>query len=141
MKTNLRQGVAAVEFAIAVMIVFVFVFGVVEFGRIRMVQHTMDTASYEAARHVIVPGGTSTEAVSAAQEILSAGRVVGATIVVTPSTLTDDETEVGVFIRAPLDANAWVAPRFSQGRFVEAETVLMTERAPGVLTGTTPTRP
>ena len=141
MRNKERQGAAAVEFAVAVMIVLIFVFGVIEFGRIRMVQHTLDTASYEAARHVVVPGATANEAITIAQDILAAGQVSGATITVTPNPLDDNATRIRVHVTAPLDANAWIAPRFTQGRTVSAETELMTERAPGMLVGTMPKRP
>ncbi len=137
---QVRRGATAVEFAFAVIIVFVFVFGVFEFGRIRMVQHTIDNASYEGARHVLVPGGTANEAVAAAQEILAAGRVNDATITVSPNPLNYDSTFVRVNVSAPLNSNAWIAPRFSARRFVESETELMTERSPAVLIGTPPKR-
>ena len=141
MKPSNRRGAAAIEFAFAVVVVFLFVFGVIEFGRVRMVQHTIDNASYEAARHVVVPGGTAAEAIDAAQAILDAGRISDATISVSPNPIRHDATSVRVHISAPLSSNAWVAPKFTAGRIVESETELMTERAPAILVGTTPTRP
>lgn len=136
MQSPNRRGATAVEFAFAVVIVFLFVFGVIEFGRVQMVQHTIDNASYEAARHVVVPGGTAAEAIEAAHEILTAGAVADATISVSPNPLNDSATSVRVHVSAPLNSNAWIAPRFTSNRVVEAETELMTERGPGVLGGT-----
>ena len=141
MQSTNRRGATAVEFAFAVVIVFMFVFGVIEFGRVQMVQHTIDNASYEAARHVVVPGSTAAEAIEAAQAILTAGAVADATITVSPNPLDDNATSVRVHVSAPLNSNAWIVPRFTANRVVESETELVTERAPGVMVGTTPTRP
>jgi Flp pilus assembly protein TadG len=50
-----RKGVAAVEFALVAPIFFLLVFGLIEFGRIMMVQQSLTNAAREGNRVAILP--------------------------------------------------------------------------------------
>lgn len=52
------RGATAVEMAIVLPILFVMVFGIIEFGRAIMVNQVLVNAAREAARRAVVPGAT-----------------------------------------------------------------------------------
>ena len=56
-----RRGAAAVEFAIVAPLFFLLVFGMIEFGRMVMVQQILTNASREGARKAVLDGSTTTD--------------------------------------------------------------------------------
>ena len=56
-----RRGAAAVEFAIVAPLFFLLVFGMIEFGRMVMVQQILTNASREGARTAVLDGSTTTD--------------------------------------------------------------------------------
>ncbi len=127
-----RRGATAVEFAVGVIVLFIFLFGALEVGRIYLIRHAADNAAYEAARHTMVPGGTREEAVLFAEDMLSAAGVRDGQIVVTPDVITDSTEQVSVDISIPLDTNGWLTPQFAKGRMIFASSTLRTERSSGM---------
>jgi Flp pilus assembly protein TadG len=124
-----RSGAAAVEFAIVAPMFFVLVVSSLEFGRLNVIRHTADQAAYEAARHAMVPGAMTAEAVNHANRMLRIVGTRGATVSVTPAVLRPDTSEITVSIDVPLNMNGWIAPRFSRNKTLHAVSRLMTERA------------
>jgi Flp pilus assembly protein TadG len=55
-----RRGASAVEFAVVAPVLFLMIFGMIEFGRLIMVQQIMTNASREGAREAVLDGATST---------------------------------------------------------------------------------
>lgn len=123
------RGVTAVEFAITAPIFFLFVMAMFEFGRLNVIRHTADNAAYEAARHVMVPGATSEEAVDKAASILRVIGARGARVRVTPATITPDVDRITVTVNVPLDQNGWITPKFTAARTIRATSTLRTERS------------
>ena len=85
-KSKQRRGVTAVEFALTVPVLFLFLFATYELARANMMQHTAEAACYEAARVAIVPGATNEEAVAAAESVLATAGIRNAQITVTDTT-------------------------------------------------------
>jgi Flp pilus assembly protein TadG len=56
-----RRGAAAVEFAIVAPLFFLLVFGMLEFGRMVMVQQILTNASREGARKAVLDGSTAAD--------------------------------------------------------------------------------
>src|SRR5688572_16558794 len=56
-----RRGAAVVEFAIVAPIFFLLIFGMIEFGRVVMVQQLLTNASREGARLGVLNDSTSTQ--------------------------------------------------------------------------------
>lgn len=56
-----RRGAAAVEFALVAPLFFLLVFGMLEFGRMVMVQQILTNASREGARKAVLDGSTATD--------------------------------------------------------------------------------
>ncbi|MGA2620914.1 MAG: TadE/TadG family type IV pilus assembly protein [Thermoguttaceae bacterium] len=112
---NQRKGTAAVEFALVAPLVFLLFFAAFEFARMSMIQDGLDLAACEGARRCIVPGATSQNGIDQANTVLNTLCIRGATITVTPTTITSSTPSVTVEIQASLDSNAWVTPFFFKG--------------------------
>jgi Flp pilus assembly protein TadG len=109
-----RSGVAAVEFALTAPILFMFLFAALEFSRMNMIRETVNNAAYEAVRTCIVPGATNAEGVSAATGLLATIGVSGASVQVTPATITDTTSSVTATVTVPYAQNMWINPIFSK---------------------------
>src|SRR3990170_1920701 len=83
-----RRGATAVEFALTAPIFFMFLLAAFEFGWLNVIRHTADNAAYEAARTAMVPGATADEARAKANGLLAIVGARGASVTVTPATLT-----------------------------------------------------
>ena len=123
-----RHGGVVVEFAVVAPLFFLLLFGSIEMARMNMMRHAADNAAYEAARHAIVPGGTTAEAISRANASLAVYGFQGANVFCTPTTLSNTDQELTVTVELPFDQNAWVFPRFTQGKLVRSSSTLRTER-------------
>jgi Flp pilus assembly protein TadG len=127
-KQPTRRGVALVEFALTVPILFLFVLAAFEFGWMNVLRHTADNAAYEAARAAMVPGATAAEATAKANSILGIVRARNAKVTVTPAVITPETTELTVEVDVPLGSNALVLPRFTSKTILHSESTLRTER-------------
>jgi len=104
---NCRRGAYAVEFAIAAPVLFMFVLGSLEFGRMHMVRNTLDNAVYEGTRRGLVLNSTTTDVTNTVNTILNVSRVNNPT---TTATITSDT--VTVTCSVPMNNNSWVPPLF-----------------------------
>jgi Flp pilus assembly protein TadG len=124
-----RRGATLVEFAMTAPIFILFLMASFEFGWINVMRHTADNAAYEAARHVIVPGGTAAEAKARATSILNAVGARDPKITITPSTIAPETKQVTVQVDLPVDSNSLIMPRFLKGKTLSSTSTLRTERA------------
>ncbi|NND98377.1 MAG: pilus assembly protein [Pirellulaceae bacterium] len=124
-----RAGVAAVEFALVVPLLFLFFFAAFEFCRVNMIRHTADNAVYEAARVAIIPGATAEEAEQEAEQILNSLGLTNVDVKVTPSKIEKDTEEVTVRVTVPLDDNSFIPHQFVDGRDIERELTMVREGA------------
>ena len=124
-----RRGAAAVEFAITAPIFFLFLLAAFEFGWLNVIRHTADSAAYEAARTAMVPGATAADATAKAAGLLNVVGRAGATINITPSTITNSTTEVTVAIDIPMGSNGLIVPRFTSNTVLHSISKLRTERS------------
>lgn len=98
-----RLGGATVEFALAVPIIFAMFFGAVELTRLNFIRQSASNACYEGARKVIVPGGTASDANTAATTLLTnLGCGTGAT-----ASTTTTSTTVTITVTIPVAKNSW----------------------------------
>lgn len=124
-----RRGAAAVEFALTAPLAFMLLCASMEFGRANMILNSTANAAYQGARRAIVPGATSSQAVSAANATLTASTVKSATVTVNPSTITSTTQTVSVTVSVPLNSNLWIAPFFTKNISVSRTCTLTRERA------------
>lgn len=106
-KSKQRRGVTAVEFALTVPVLFLFLFATYELGRANMMKHTAEAAAYEAARLAIVPGSTDAEAIAAAESILATVGIRDAVVSISP-----DENTVRANISFVFQDNMLIFPFF-----------------------------
>lgn len=78
-----RRGAAVVEFAVVAPIFLLLVFGMIEWGRMMMVQQILTNAAREGSRRASVEEITDLEAKTATETYLTAAGVTGATVTVT----------------------------------------------------------
>ena len=113
-KTNRRNraGATAVEFALTLPILLIFLFGTFELGRGNMMINTTEAAAYEAARVSIVPGSTVEEAEQAARAILGTAGIKKSTFEITPNDLNTQSEAVEVTLRVSFAENSLLVPSF-----------------------------
>ena len=125
-----RRGAAAVEFALVAPVFFLLVFGLIEYGRMVMVQQMLTNASREGARHAVLDGATSTEVTTIVNDYLSSGSVTGATVTVTPNPPTNAEfgDPVTVAVSVPFSQVSWLpSPMYLGGKTLAASTIMRRE--------------
>ena len=113
-----RKGVSAVEFAFVAPVFFLFVFGMVEFGRIVMIQQCMTNASRAGCRTAALATTTTDAQVKASvQEFLNTAIADSSDVKVniTPNDLstTSSGTQVTVSVQVAYSDISWL----SMGKF------------------------
>ena len=126
-----RRGVAVVEFAVVAPVFFVLVFGMIEFGRMVMVQQIITNAAREGTRLAIVPGATTTQVVTAVNTYLSGSSINGATATVSPDpSATTYGSSITVTVSVPFTAVSWVpSPFFLGATTLKAQCGMRTEQS------------
>lgn len=125
-----RAGVAVVEFAVIAPLFFLLILGMIEFGRMVMVQQVITNASREGARTAIVQGATNTDVVGVVQNYLAAGGVRGATVSVSPDPidLAGYGDPVTVTVSVPFRQVSWLpTPMFLGDTQLRATTTMRRE--------------
>ncbi len=105
-----RSGIAVVEFAICLPILMAMVMGVIEASNAVFLQQALTSASYEAANVASAIGGTSAEATTRANAVLTALGIKNSTVTISPTvtTATPIGTTIVVTVSAPFAANSLV---------------------------------
>jgi hypothetical protein len=122
-----RQGAAAVEFAFAISILLLIVFASIEFVRLNMMEHSIDHASYLAARKGIIVGANVDDVQEVAENHLLLFSVTGAEITVSPNPITDESDLIEVSIDVPMAGNSWMSPLYFNGT-MRGRTRMLAER-------------
>jgi Flp pilus assembly protein TadG len=135
-----RRGVAAVEFAIVAPLLFVLVLGLIEFGRVMMVQEILVNAAREGARTGTLPGSAVADVESTVNNYLDSSSIphAYATIAVydngvqqasggtTPIGVAGDQIQVTITV--PFNSVSWLAtPLFMGGKTLGATVVMRKE--------------
>ena len=127
-----RSGAAVVEFAIVAPLFFLLIFGMIEYGRMVMVQQVITNASREGARRAVLDGSTSSDGVSAVNSFLDSAAVnsSGAEVLVSP----DPPENAGfggavtVTVRIPFSKVSWLpSPMYLGSTTLEAQTAMRRE--------------
>lgn len=125
-----RRGAAVVEFAIVAPVFFLLVFGMIEYGRLVMVQQVLTNASREGARQAVLDGSTTSSVTDAVQNYLTAARISGPTIAVNPDppSTAGFGDPVTVTVSVPFNQVSWLpSPMFLGGTTMSAVTVMRRE--------------
>lgn len=127
-----RRGAAAVEFAVVAPVFLLLVFGMIEYGRMVMVQQVITNASREGARRAVLDGATTAEVNTTVTSYLESASIDGddATITVTPNPPTNAGfgEPVTVTVAIPFDQVSWLpSPMYLGGTNMSATTVMRRE--------------
>ncbi len=132
-----RTGAAAVEFAIAISVLLLIMFASIEFVRLNMLKHSVEHASYLAARKGIITGAKSSDVKTTAEDHLAILGVTNATVTVNPGSIKDDTEVVEVIIDLPMSGNTWISPLYFNG-ILTGRTRMLSERAASDMIGALP---
>jgi Flp pilus assembly protein TadG len=108
------------------------VMGIVEFGRMIMIQQVLTNASREGARRAALAGATANDVQGVVDAFLSTASVSGATVSVTPNSLTSAApgSQVSVSVSIPFSQVSWMPPWFSSGVTLSANSLMRREGIP-----------
>ncbi|NQU24217.1 MAG: pilus assembly protein [Candidatus Nealsonbacteria bacterium] len=127
-----RRGAFLVEFAVVAPVFFLLVFGMLEFGRMVMVQQILTNASREGARRAVLEQSTKADVENTIAVFLDNQSVSGATVTVTPDPLTSVGfgDPVSVVVSVPYSQVSWLpTPGFLGAKQLTAQSVMCGERA------------
>jgi Flp pilus assembly protein TadG len=111
---------------------FLLVFGMIEFGRMVMVQQVITNASREGARLAVLDGTTAAQVRAKVDDYLSKGAISGATTLVDPA---EPQTAVygdpvTVTVSIAFSQVSWLpSPMYLGGKTLSAATVMRRETA------------
>lgn len=123
-----RRGAYTVEMAVGLPVVFLVILCTFELLKVSKVRHAANQGAYEAARRLVIPGGTSGEAVAAANHIVRTNGLEVDTIQIQPSVITRSTREVTVQLRMRFK-NEWSFASLLSGRNIQSQCTLMHEYA------------
>ena len=130
-KTRSRRGAAVVEFAVVAPILILLIMGMIECGRMIMVQQILTNASREGARRAVLEAADVGEVNSVVNEYLASTSVTGASVTIDPTSLSTlgFGDRVTVTISVPFDDVSWLpVPKFFGENELSATTVMNAER-------------
>jgi Flp pilus assembly protein TadG len=125
-----------VEFAVVAPLFFLLVFGMIEFGRMVMVQQIITNASREGARVAVLDGATTADVVNAVDNYMTGVSVDGAQVtikgpngdILDPPSSAGYGEPVAVVVSVPFDQVSWLpSPMFLGGSTMSATTVMRRE--------------
>lgn len=125
-----RRGAAVVEFAFVAPVFFLFVFGMIEYGRMVMVQQVITNASREGARIGVLDGSTTSDVTTAVTTYLTNSSISGATVTVNPSPPSNAGFGQPVTVTVSVSFNqvSWLpTPMFLGGKTLTSSTVMRRE--------------
>ncbi len=106
-----RRGALTVEFAIVAPLIFLLFLGGLELTALNFARQTAGNASYEAARKLIIPGGTVAQAqAEGLRQMNIVGIGTGATV-----TVVNGATSATATVSVPAANVSWGLVRFCSG--------------------------
>jgi Flp pilus assembly protein TadG len=124
-----RRGAAVVEFAIVAPVFFLLVFGMIEYGRMVMVQQILTNASREGARYAVILDSNDTTAVQAkVTDYLQSASINGSPTVTVdwPAGGSGSNQPVTVSVSIPFGQVSWLpSPMFVSSTLTLTATSVM----------------
>lgn len=133
-----RRGAASVEFALIGSVLFLVIFGCIEFSRIALLRNLAQDACYEAARECMVEGATTQEAVDKALAVLRPIGAKGTVVSINDGVgITTATSDVQVELLIPMENNSILFKPFFRNRTIQVGITLRRERYDGFYNGST----
>jgi Flp pilus assembly protein TadG len=122
-----RAGAAVAEFAVVVPVFFVLIFGMIEYGRMVMVQQILTNAAREGARVAVSDTSTTAGVKAASNQYLTAANISNTTITVTPDPPSSATAgnPVSVQVSVPFNKVSWVSSPWFLGSTTVSYTATM----------------
>lgn len=116
---NGRRGAAVVEFAVVAPLFFLLIFGIIEYGRMVMVQQVITNAAREGARQGIIPGSSSSQVKTTVTNYLTGTSIGGSTTSVSPDPAAATYGQgITVTVTVPFSSVSWLPSPFFLGNSV-----------------------
>ena len=125
-----RRGAAVVEFALVAPLFFLLVLGMIEYGRMVMVQQILTNASREGARRAVLDGITTASVQTSVNDYLSGANITGATVTVTSNApvAPDYANSMTVQVSIPFSQVSWLpSPMYLGSHTMSANTTMRRE--------------
>jgi Flp pilus assembly protein TadG len=125
-----RRGASVVEFAIVAPLFFLLVFGMIEFGRMVMVQQVLTNASREGARRAVLSGVSDADVETTVEDYLANASISGATVTLATQAPTPPDTAEArvVTVTIPFNQVSWLpTPIFLGSNTLSASTTMRRE--------------
>jgi hypothetical protein len=125
-----RRGAAVVEFAVVAPVFFLLVFGMIEYGRMVMVQQILTNASREGARLAVLDGIAVTDVTTSVDSYLNGAGITGADVTVTTNAPVppDFAESMTVRVEIPFDQVSWLpSPMYLNSYQMSAATTMRRE--------------
>jgi len=125
-----RRGAAAVEFAIVAPLFFLLVMGMIEYGRMVMVQQVITNASREGARRAVLDGATTAAVQSTVTNYMTSAKITSPTVTVTPNPPSGaaSGSPITVTVSIPFSQVSWLpTPMYLGAKTLTATTVMRRE--------------
>ena len=127
-----RRGAAAVEFAIVAPVFFLLVFGMIEYGRMVMVQQIITNSAREGTRQAVLDGATTSKVKTTVINAMAGGNITITTSNVTVSPDPPSNAAFGdpvtVTVSVPFNQVSWLpSPMYLGGKTMTASTVMRRE--------------
>jgi len=124
--------VAAVEFAVVAPVFFLLIFGMIEYGRMVMVQQVITNASREGARLAVLDGANFEEINSQVNDYLNSASINAVNAMVTvepdPPTSAGFGEPITVSVSIAFSKVSWLpSPMYLGGKTLTATTVMRRE--------------
>lgn len=125
-----RRGAAAVEFAIVAPLFFLLVMGMIEYGRMVMVQQVITNASREGARRAVLDGATTAAVQTTVANYMTSANITSPTVTVTPNPPSGaaSGSPITVTVSIPFSQVSWLpSPMYLGATTLSATTVMRRE--------------
>lgn len=125
-----RRGAAVVEFAVVAPVFIMLVFGMIEYGRMVMVQQLLTNAAREGARVGVLDGATTASVQTSVTSYLTNASVSGSTVTVSPNPPSSAGygEPVTVTVTVPFNQVSWIpSPMYLGGKTLQASSVMRRE--------------
>ncbi|MEX0613602.1 MAG: TadE/TadG family type IV pilus assembly protein [Pirellulales bacterium] len=108
-----RTGAAVVEFAVVAPVLILLLLGMIECGRMIMVQQSLTTAVREGARIATIEGNSAATSIDAVQSFLAGTGIKGAKVAVAPiNTTVAHGQAITVSVSVPFREVSWLPNPF-----------------------------
>ncbi len=132
-RTEVRTGLAVVEFAVIAPILVFVTLGMLEMARGMMVKEIMTDAARKGCRTGLLLTGSNAAVTSDVNAVLTNNNITAsdATIQITVNGSTADVStapagaKISVKVSIPVSKVAWITPLFLPGQSIESEAVVM----------------